>query len=49
MSEEEIERWVEMQMDRLDMKYTIGRISTEEYEAEVKKISKQAEKYYGNL
>lgn len=47
-TEEQIENWVEMQMDRLDMKYSIGRLSTEEYEAEVKKISKQAEKYYDN-
>ena len=48
-SEDEIERWVELMMDRLDMKYTIGRLSTEEYNEEVKKINKQAESYYDNL
>ena len=45
-TEDQIERWVEMMMDRLDMKYSIGRLSTEEYNEEVRKISKQAEKYY---
>jgi hypothetical protein len=48
-TEDEIERWVEMMMDRLDMKYSIGRLSQEEYSDEVKKISKQADKYYDNI
>lgn len=48
-TEDQIERWVEMMMDRLDMKYTIGRLSTEEYNEEVKKINEQAESYYDNL
>lgn len=45
-TEDEIERWVEMQIDRLDMKYTIGRLSQEEYEIAVKEVSAQASKYY---
>ena len=45
-TEDQIERWVEIMMDRLDMKYSIGRLSDEEYQREVKKVSKQAEKYY---
>ena len=48
-TEDQIERWVEMMMDRLDMKYSVGRLSTEEYNEEVRKISKQADKYYDNL
>lgn len=44
MTEDQVEIWVEMQMDRLDMKYTTGRISEEEYQEEVKRISKEAEK-----
>jgi len=48
-TEDEIERWVEMMIDRVDMKYSVGRLSTEEYNKEVKKISEQADKYYDNL
>ena len=44
MTEHQVEIWVEMQMDRLDMKYTIGRISEEEYRHEIQRISKEAEK-----
>jgi 3-hydroxyacyl-CoA dehydrogenase len=45
-TEDQIERWVEMMMDRLDMKYSTGRLTEEEYNEEVRKISKQADKYY---
>ena len=48
-SEDQIERWVEMMVDRLDMKYSIGRLSEEEYRIELKKISKQADQYYDNI
>ena len=48
-TEDQIERWVEMMMDRLDMKFSTGRISEEEYRNEIRKISKQADKYYANL
>jgi 3-hydroxyacyl-CoA dehydrogenase len=48
-TEDEIERWVEMMMDRLDMKYSVGRLTEEDYNEEVRKISKQADKYYDNL
>jgi hypothetical protein len=48
-TEDQIERWVEIMIDRLDMKYSIGRISTDEYNKEVKKISKQADNYYDSI
>jgi hypothetical protein len=44
MTEHQVEIWVEMQIDRLDMKYTLGRLTEEEYRLEVQKISKEAEK-----
>jgi len=44
MTEHQAEIWVEMQIDRLDMKYTLGRLTEEEYRLEVQKISKEAEK-----
>lgn len=48
-TEDQIERWVEIMIDRLDMKYSIGRLSEEEYSIELKKISEQANKYYDNI
>lgn len=48
-TEDQIERWVEMMIDRLDMKYSTGRLSEEEYSLELKKISEQADKYYDNV
>jgi len=44
MTEHQVEIWVEMHMDRLDMKYTTGRITEEEYRLEVQRICKEAEK-----
>jgi len=38
-----------MMVDRLDMKYSIGRLSTEDYEVAIKNIYKQAEYYYASL
>jgi hypothetical protein len=48
-TEDQIERWVETMIDRLDMKYSIGRLSEEEYSVELKKISEQADQYYDNI
>jgi len=48
MTEHQVEIWVEMQIDRLDMKYTLGRLTEEEYRLEVQKISKEAEKLLKN-
>jgi hypothetical protein len=48
MTEHQAEIWVEMQIDRLDMKYTLGRLTEEEYRLEVQKISKEAEKLLKN-
>jgi hypothetical protein len=48
-SEDKIERWVEMQIDRLDMKYTIGRLTEEEYKAAMKEVNEQAERFYASI
>lgn len=48
-TEDQIERWVERKMNALDVKYLRTDLSTEEYAEEVKKINKQAERYYANL
>jgi hypothetical protein len=35
MTEEEIEIWVERQIDRIDSRYIRGQLTTEEYEIEM--------------
>jgi len=48
-SEDQIERWVERQMDKVDLRYMKGELSTEEYEKEMKRISYEADVYYSYL
>lgn len=42
-TEHDIECWVELQIDRLDMKYTLGRITHEEYTQAMEDINHQAD------
>ena len=44
MTEYQIECWVERQVDSLDKKYMAGLLTTEEYQAKMKKISDTADK-----
>ena len=46
MTEEQIEHWVEQQINILDRKYLNNKISTEEYEIQMREINKQAELMY---
>jgi uncharacterized membrane protein len=47
--EDHIERWVERQMDKVDLRYMKGELSTEEYKKEMKRISYEADVYYSYL
>lgn len=45
-TEHNIECWVEMMIDRLDMKYELCRISSEEYSTQMEEIKRQADRFY---
>jgi hypothetical protein len=45
-SEDQIERWVERQYDRLDELYCKDKISKEQYEQQCLLINEEAEKLY---
>jgi len=47
--EDHIERWVERQMDKVDLRFMKGELSTEEYEKEMRRISNEADVYYSYL
>lgn len=46
MTEDQIERIVERQMDKLDLQYTKGMLTNEEYEAEVRELDNWANDEY---
>lgn len=49
MNEEDIERWVEKIMDRLDRWFMRELITAEQYRAEVNKLNELAEEKYSSL
>ena len=46
INEEYIERIVERQMDKLDLQYTKGMLTNEEYEAEIRELDNWANDEY---
>lgn len=44
--EEQVERWVELQYDRLDDRFLKGELTQEEYNAQTKLLTNEAEQKY---